>query len=257
LSEQPTPQEPAAPPGPEADPLATPATPQPTGVFERHPDEPAGLWTEAEPLPVRPRRRLLTPLPVALLCVLLTACGFIGGVLVEKGQGSSGGEGAGSGGLASRLAGLRAGAGSASSRTGASGASAASAGSGLAGAFGAGRGAGATIGEVTFVHGDELYVGTPEGDTVKVLAPAGTAVTKTVSSTTRSIHPGETVIVTGSTAPSGAVTAETIRVAGAGGGGLGALLRGSTTRENAAGGGSETGAKGAGAGGGPALFGPG
>ena len=40
-------------------------------------------------LPRRPRRRLLTPVPLTLLGVLLIAGGFIGGVLVEKGQTSS------------------------------------------------------------------------------------------------------------------------------------------------------------------------
>jgi len=48
-------------------------------------------WAEQEPdeLPPRPRRRLLAPVPVALAAVLMTAAGFIGGVLVEKGQGGS------------------------------------------------------------------------------------------------------------------------------------------------------------------------
>jgi hypothetical protein len=49
-------------------------------------------WLEEdEELPRRPRRRLLRPLPLALLGVLLTACGFIGGVLVEKGETPPGG----------------------------------------------------------------------------------------------------------------------------------------------------------------------
>ncbi|MGP8242092.1 MAG: hypothetical protein ACLQQB_10065, partial [Solirubrobacteraceae bacterium] len=47
-------------------------------------------WEEPiEALPRRPRRRLLgkggNPLALSLLGVLLLACGFIGGVLVEKG----------------------------------------------------------------------------------------------------------------------------------------------------------------------------
>ena len=46
-------------------------------------EEPAGL-------PRRPRRRLLTPVPLALIGVLLIACGFVAGVLIEKGQTSSG-----------------------------------------------------------------------------------------------------------------------------------------------------------------------
>ncbi len=69
-------------------------------------------WLE-EPveLPRRPRRRLLSPVPLALLGVLLAACGFIAGVLVEKGQASSSSSAAGSASsLASRFAALRAGA---------------------------------------------------------------------------------------------------------------------------------------------------
>src|SRR5262245_23172028 len=53
-------------------------------------------WTaELEELPPRPRRKLLTPLTGALLAVLIAAGGFIGGVLVEKGQTGGGGGGGG------------------------------------------------------------------------------------------------------------------------------------------------------------------
>ena len=60
------------------------------GEAAYEPIEDGDEWLE-EPaeLPRRPRRRLLGPIPLALLGVLLVACGFIGGVLVEKGQGSS------------------------------------------------------------------------------------------------------------------------------------------------------------------------
>ncbi|MGA7704538.1 MAG: hypothetical protein WB998_06540, partial [Solirubrobacteraceae bacterium] len=64
-------------------------------------------WLEepVEPgLPRRPRRRLLTPVPLALTGVLLVACGFIGGVLVEKGQNPSSSSAGGTSGLASRFA---------------------------------------------------------------------------------------------------------------------------------------------------------
>ena len=59
-------------------------------------------WDEPlEELPPRPRRRLLgagvNPVPLALLGVLLIACGFIAGVLVEKGQSNSTSSSAGSG----------------------------------------------------------------------------------------------------------------------------------------------------------------
>src|SRR5271169_3073876 len=59
---------------------------------------------ESEELPRRQRRRLLTPLPLALLAGLLVALGFIGGVLVEKGQNPSSGAAATQGSaLATRL----------------------------------------------------------------------------------------------------------------------------------------------------------
>src|SRR5271167_3663745 len=54
-------------------------------------DEGVDDWVEEyeEQLPHRPRRRLVTPFNLSLLGVLLVAGGFIGGVLVEKGQASS------------------------------------------------------------------------------------------------------------------------------------------------------------------------
>src|SRR5271167_4976261 len=99
---------------------STAAAPASAGYVEP-PYEPAGEedeWME-EPLelPRRPRRRLLSPIPLALFGVLITACGFIGGVLVEKGQASSSTSAGAASGLASRFAALRGGAAS----TGASG----------------------------------------------------------------------------------------------------------------------------------------
>jgi len=208
-------------------------------------------WSSEGQLPPRPRRRLLAPLPVALLCVLLTACGFIGGVLVEKGEGGEGASSGagGAGGLAARLASLGGGGGTGAGASGSSGAAGtAAAGRGLGALAGGG---GATAGQVTFVQGSTLYVATAEGNTVKVLAPAGTTVTKTVSSSTHAIHPGETVLVTGTTGADGAVTAESIRAGNAGlGRGPGALFGG------AGGSGSSTTRAGGGQGG-QTLFGPG
>lgn len=187
-------------------------------------DEPDEL-DELDELPVRPRRRLLSPLPLSLLAVLLLACGFIGGVLVEKGQGSASAS-AGSG-LAARFAALR-GAGSASGGSASGGSGSASAG-GAAGATGGGFAlAGAasgrgTVGQVAYVSGSTLYLTTGEGNTVKVATSKATTVSRTVSSSVKHIHPGETVTITGPTATNGAVSAESIRV-GSGGGGLAALL---------------------------------
>ena len=169
---------------------------------------------EEEELPRRPRRRLLAPLPLALAGVLLLALGFIGGVLVEKGQTSSSSSSA-TAGLASRFAALRSGA--AGTGAGSSG-GAGTSGGGLPGG-GFGGAAGATSGQVAYITGSTLYVTTAEGNTVKVATSAGSTVTKTVKASVSSIHPGETVVVTGTTGPGGAVTAESIRVGSAGAGG--------------------------------------
>jgi hypothetical protein len=207
-------------------------------------------WLEEPPeseLPPRPRRRLLTPIPLALIGVLAVACGFIGGVLVEKGENSSSSAAGGGGsGLASRFAALRAGATGASAGRGAAGASAAG---GFGGGSGAGGGADATIGQVSYVSGDTLYVTNAEGNMVKVKTSAASTVTKTVKADVKGIHPGETVIVTGSAGTNGALSAESIRVSetGVGGGGLAGLFGGG--RGGSGGGSSRSG------GGEPALFG--
>jgi hypothetical protein len=173
---------------------------------------------EPEELPRRPRRRLLAPVPLALLAALLIACGFIGGVLVEKGQGgTTSASGAASSGLASRFAALKGAAPGAGAGAGAS--SAAGSGSkGGAGAFpglgGSGSG-GVTTGEVAYVRGNTLYVTDSQGNTVKVNASAGSKVTKTVSTKAQSIHPGSTVVVLGSKASNGSISATSITVSSA------------------------------------------
>jgi hypothetical protein len=202
---------------------------------------------EPDALPPRARRRLLSPAPLALLGVLLTACGFIGGVLVEKGQTSSSSAGAGAGtGVASRFAALRGGA----SATGATGARA---GAAAGGAGASGGGARPVAGQVAYLSGNTIYLTTAEGNTVKVTTSAGTSVTKSVGTNVAGIHPGETVTVTGSTGAGGGIAAEAIRV-GAGGGGLGGLFGGASPRSGGSGG--RTGGA-AGASGEQALFGKG
>ncbi len=209
------------------------------------PDEaPDGWFDEPEELPRRPRGRLLTPLPVALLCVLLTACGFIGGVLVEKGQEGSGGTSAATAsGLAGRFAALR----SAAGRSGAG----LGAGTGTASA----GGAGATSGQVAFVQGSTLYVTDSSGNTIKVKTSPASTVTKTVSGSVHAIRPGEEVVISGTTASNGTVTAESIRVGGSAASGLAGLFgAGAGTGTSTSTGGSSTGSAGSG---GPALFGGG
>jgi hypothetical protein len=193
---------------------------------------------EPEELPRRPRRRLFgkggNPIFLALLGVLLIACGFIGGVLIEKGETSpSTGSGAATS-LASRFRALRGGTGS--TATGGS----ASASSGFARP---------TAGTVAYLAGSTLYVTNSEGNTVKVTTSAATSVTKTVKSSVAGIHPGETVTITGTTGSGGAVSAESISV-GSGAGGLAALFGGAGAGTGASKGGS-------GGGGEPSLFGSG
>jgi hypothetical protein len=201
-------------------------------------------WLEEpaeEELPPRPRRRLLGvggnragghPIPLALLGVLLIACGFIGGVLVEKGENSSSSSTGAAGSLASRFRALRGGTSSASARSGSSSAGGSSGGS-------SGSGAGftrPTAGTVAYLAGSTLYVTNAEGNTVTVTTSAGTTVTKSVKATVKGIHPGETVTITGETGAGGKVSAESISV-GSSGGGLAALFG----RSGASGGGSSTG----------------
>jgi hypothetical protein len=189
-------------------------------VTSHEPIAEADRWLQ-EPmeLPPRPRRRLLgaggNPLALALLGVLMIACGFIGGVLVEKGQSSSSSTPTGvASSLAARFRALRGGGG---------------AGSG-AGGGGVASGAGAgftrpTAGTVAYLAGSTLYVTNAEGNTVKVKTSAATSVTKTVNASLKAIHPGETVTVTGTTGSNGTVSAESISV-GSSIGGLAALFGG-------------------------------
>ncbi|HXA54418.1 MAG TPA: hypothetical protein VNV37_06030 [Solirubrobacteraceae bacterium] len=215
-------------------------------------------------LPPRPRRRLLgtgaNRVALLLIGVLLLAGGFIGGVLVEKGETPSSASGSGVAGLASRFAALRGSGGSASAGAGASGADGtgttgagaggsgaggnaaggSAAGGGFAGRLGS-LGAGATIGEVSFISGGTLYITNFEGTTVKVTTSPASTITKTVKTDLHGIHPGETVVVRGAKGSNGAVSAETISVnAAGGGGGIGALFGGGSGR-GGAGAGAESG----------------
>jgi hypothetical protein len=211
-------------------------------------EEEQDWFDEPEELPRRPRRRLLTPVPIALAAVLLIACGFIGGVLVEKGQTSTSTSASAASGIASRFAALR------GTRTGGEspGGGAAASGSGGATGGSGGSAGGATTGQVAFIQGSTLYVTNTQGNTIKVNTSSGSTVTKTASSNVKSIHPGETVVIVGATGADGSVSAESIRVGASGGGGLGSLFGSGSTGAS-----SSSGASSGGAGSGPSLFGGG
>ncbi|HST55842.1 MAG TPA: hypothetical protein VLJ42_08095, partial [Solirubrobacteraceae bacterium] len=206
-----------------------------------HPDHDDPYWEdEHEPLPGRPRRRLLTPVTALLFAVLVGASCFIAGVQVEKQQLPSGGaRSAGAGGGAGRLA--------------------------LAGASPP-RG-GATIGQVANVSKSNLFVTNTQGNTVKVVVVKGATVTKQISTSAKAVRPGDTVIVQGVTRADGSIHATSVRDSGAGGvGGLGGgLFGGGAGGGSARSGGSGASSSGGGAGSsgagsagpGPVLFGPG
>jgi hypothetical protein len=210
-----------------------------TGVLGYAPGEEEREWLDQpSELPRRPRRRLLTPIPLGLMAVLLLACGFFAGVEVQKGQ--SGSSSTGAAGLSARSAAF-AGASGGTARSSGSGFPAAAAG-GFPGAGAGGRGA-ITTGEVSYVRGNTIYVADSQGNTVKVSAAAGSKVTKTVDTKTSAIHPGERVVVLGSQGQNGAISASSITVSSSSSAGTGSSSSGSA---------SGTSSSGA-----PALFGPG
>jgi hypothetical protein len=162
----------------------------------------------------RPRRRLLSPPTVILAIVLFAVVGFLVGVKVEKGQVTS--SGTSRAGAATAAAGgtRRAGAGrtAAGGTTGAAGAFAAGGGGGFGGGAGASTAGGpVTTGTVESTSGTTLYVQNAAGNTVAIKTTPATQVTRTVDATPSAVHPGETVVVQGTTGADGAINAVTIR----------------------------------------------
>lgn len=136
-------------------------------------------------LPPRPRNRLLAPLPLALIAVLIAACGFLGGVLVQKGSGGGGGASGLPGGLPSFL-----------KEKGGEGSSSEGSGGFPAGIPGAGSGA-AVSGTVSSVNGRTIYVKDSEGATVAVRVQDGSKVSRDSNVSVKKIHPGDSVVVQG------------------------------------------------------------
>jgi preprotein translocase subunit YajC len=70
--------------------------------------------------------------------------------------------------------------------------------------------------KVSSVDGRTLYVTTGEGTTVKVRTSASAKVTRTAKSSVGAVHPGDTVVIIGSTAANGTVTAAQITASASG-----------------------------------------
>jgi hypothetical protein len=183
----------------------------------------------ADTLPVRPRRKLLTPVSGGLLAVVLVAGGFIGGVQVQKHQGNGINSGAARNGLPAAFAArLAAGGGAAPGAAGGAGTGTARSGGGSGGA---------TAGTVANIKGSTLYVTSADGTTVKVKTNGNSKVTRNAAGSVAGVHPGDTVVIQGSTASSGTVTASSITATAKGvtPGGFGGAFPGASTGTGAAG----------------------
>ena len=163
----------------------------------------------------RPRAKLPS-LTVVLVVVVVASAGFIGGILVGKHYGSSGGLASRLGAFAAAEASPSAGTGS-GSRTGLGGAGGGFGGArgGLSGTGGTGGTGGfaegnATVGTIKLIAGSTVYVQTSAGDTVQVVTSSGTKVTVSSTVPVKDLQPGETVIVEGSKNSSGGVSATSI-----------------------------------------------
>jgi hypothetical protein len=178
------------------------------------------LEGEDDVWPVRgPSRGIRLTLPVAVLAtVLLVAGGFWAGAAVQKSHGGSSAAAAG-GALAARL---RAAAGGTST----SGTSTTGGAAGARGGLGFGGGFSGTVGTISVVDGQTLYVETADGSLVKVTLEPSTTISRNASSKANGLRPGDTVLVQGATAKNGDVTATSVSasapgVTSAGGGGAG------------------------------------
>jgi hypothetical protein len=139
------------------------------------------------------RRKKLPALTAALALAVAIALGLIGGVEAQKHWGAS-----------------------SSATTGRAAAFAGFAGRGGGAAGGAAAGGGPT-GTVTLIKGSTLYVTDASGNTVLVHTTAASTVKKTVSGTVKSVHPGDSVTVTGTQGADGSYSATGITIGGTNG----------------------------------------
>ena len=149
------------------------------------------------------RRKRRLPILTAILVLAAAAGGaFIGGAEIQKHYGTAASSSSGTGGAPSASA--------LAARFRAAG--------GFPGGAGAGPIGGGTSGTVTLIKGLTLYVTDTSGNTVAVRTTNGSRVTKTVSGSVQTIHPGDTVTVTGKQAKNGSYTASAITIASSGNG---------------------------------------
>lgn len=120
--------------------------------------------------------------------------------------------------------------------------------SGASGFTGAQAAAGATTGTVKLIDGNNLYITTTQGATIKVTTSAQSQVSVSKQGTVADLAVGETIIVQGEAGADGTIAATTIRsgVAGLGGGArAGAANPSGSAASGATGGSGSTGRSGA------------
>jgi hypothetical protein len=175
-----------------------------TMQMDIHPEDPDDDWSTAK---VRSGIRLQT-FTAVLLGLLVLGGGFWGGVVAEKHHSGSSSATSSLSALASRFAAARGG--TAGGTTGGTAT--------IPGASGfGGAAASAASGIVTGVQGDILYVtDATTGNLIKVVVGPSVTVTRNAKSSLTGLQTGDTVVVQGTKAANGNVTATAVRATGAG-----------------------------------------
>ena len=146
-----------------------------------------------------PRKGFRMSVPtVVLLGLLIAAGGIWGGAALQRRQGTTSGTSSAISSLASLFRGR--------------GTTGAGAFTGGAGAFGSS----AATGTVTELTGSTLYVTNARGDLVKVTVGPSATVTRDAASSLGALQVGDTVVVQGTKASNGTVTASSVSATGAG-----------------------------------------
>jgi hypothetical protein len=167
--------------------------------------EPVGDQLAAELL--ARRRKHLPAVTIALALLVAAAAAFLGGIEAQRHWGTNS---TSTGSFASRFAAAAASAQSAAGSTGRpSGFPSFGTGGSASGAF---AGFGGTTGTVTLIKGSTLYVTNSAGNTVLVRTSPTSRVSKTVSGSVKTIHPGDTVTIVGSQQNDGSYTARQVTI---------------------------------------------
>jgi hypothetical protein len=151
------------------------------------------------------RRRAVTPLTRSLLALVIAGAAFLGGVLVERSQAKTTSSSASPSGVPANIAALFGGARTSTTVAGAGGTKTTT-------------GATQTFGTVKLVDGKNVYVSDAQGNVTKVATDATTKITVSQAASIAKLKPSTSVIVQGTTAADGTITATSISQSTAGGG---------------------------------------